>query len=106
MAAEAELGALYINVKEAIYIRQILEVMKHKQPCMPIITNNSTADGLIKSSIQPKRTKAMDMRLHWLHDREVQEQFFFYLTQEATTKEITGQDITQQHIIKASKVLC
>ena len=29
-AAEAELKALYINVKEVIYIRQILEAMRHK----------------------------------------------------------------------------
>jgi hypothetical protein len=53
-AAEAELGALYINAKEAVYIRQILTKMGHPQPKTPIKTNNSTAKGVINSKIQPK----------------------------------------------------
>ncbi len=63
--AEAELGALYINAKEAVYIQQILIKMGHPQPKIPIQTNNSTADGVIINKIQPKRTKAMDMRFRW-----------------------------------------
>ncbi len=35
-AAEAELGALYINAKEAAYIQQILIKMGHPQPKTPI----------------------------------------------------------------------
>jgi hypothetical protein len=31
-AAEAELGALYLNAKEAVYIQQILTEMGHPQP--------------------------------------------------------------------------
>ena len=77
-AAEAELGALYINAKEAIYLRQILHEMGHPQPRTPIQTDNSTAEGVINNKIQPKRTKAMDMRYHWLRDREAQGQFKFY----------------------------
>jgi hypothetical protein len=65
-AAEAELGALYINAKEAIYLRRILHEMGHPQPCTPILTDNMTAEGVINNKIQPKRTKAMDMRFHWL----------------------------------------
>ena len=74
-AAEAELGGLYINAREAIPARIVLEEMKHKQPPTPIQTDNSTACGVVNSNIQPKRTKAMDMRFHWLRDREAQEQF-------------------------------
>jgi len=77
-AAEAELGALYINAKEAVYIRQILTELGHQQPKTPIQTDNSTAEGVINSKIQPKRTKAMDMRYHWLRDREAQGQFRIY----------------------------
>jgi hypothetical protein len=36
LAAEAELGALYINAKEAVYFRQILNAMDHPQPRTPI----------------------------------------------------------------------
>ena len=76
-AAEAELGALYINTKEAIYLRQILHEMGHPQPRTPIFTNNTTAEGVINKKIQPKCTKAMDMRFHWLRDREAQGQLKF-----------------------------
>ena len=45
-AAEAELGALYINAREAVHIRNILKEMGHQQPPTPMQTDNSTADGL------------------------------------------------------------
>ena len=65
-AAEGELGALYINAKEKIYLLQILHEMGHSQPRTPIQTDNSTAEGVINNKIQPKQTKAMDMQYHWL----------------------------------------
>ena len=77
-AAEAELGALYINVREAVYLQQILDAMDHPQPQTPVQTDNTTAEGVINKKIQPKRTKAMDMRFHWLRDREAQGQFKIY----------------------------
>ena len=77
-AAEAELGALFFNAKEAVYLRQILIEMGHSQPRTPIQTDNTTAEGIINNKIQPKRTKAMDMRFHWLRDREAQGQFKIY----------------------------
>ena len=77
-AAEAELGALYINAREAVPMRQLLEEMGHKQPKTPIETDNSTALGVVNNNIQPRRTKAMDMRFHWLRDRESQQQFKYY----------------------------
>ena len=77
-AAEAELGALYLNAHEAVYLRQILTEMGHPQPRTPIQTNNLTAEGVVNSKIQPKRMKAMDMQFHWLRDRKAQEQFHIY----------------------------
>ena len=77
-ATEAELAALYIMAREAVYIRIILEEMGHKQPATPLQTDNSMAEGVINGKVQPKRTKAMDMRFHWLRDRECQEQFRIY----------------------------
>jgi hypothetical protein len=76
--AEAELGALYINAKEAVYIRQILIKMGHPQPKTPIQTGNLMGEGVITNKIQPKGTKAMDMRFHWLQDCEAQGQFRIY----------------------------
>jgi hypothetical protein len=77
-AAEAELGALFINAKEAVHMRRILQEMGHTQPRTPIQTDNSTAEGVINSRVRPKRTKSMDMRFEWLLDREQQGQFKIY----------------------------
>ena len=77
-ATEAELAALYIMAREAVYIRIILEEMGHPQPATPLQTDNAMADGVINGKVMPKRTKAMDMRFHWLRDRECQEQFRIY----------------------------
>ena len=77
-AAEAELGALYINSREAVPIRHLLEEMGHKQPPTPLQTDNAMANAVVNGKIQPKRTKAMDMRFHWLRDRECQQQFRIY----------------------------
>ena len=77
-AAEAEVGALFICAREAVYIRNILKEMGHPQPPTPIQTDNSTAEGVVNSNIQPKRTKAMDMRFHWLRDCETLQQLRIY----------------------------
>ena len=78
-AAEAEIGALYINARKGVEERNILEEMGHTQPPTPVQTDNSTAESIINLRVQPKRTKAMDMRFHWLRDRGVnQKQFKFY----------------------------
>ena len=74
-AAEAKIGALYINAREAVPTRITLEEMGHAQPPTPMQTDNTTALGVVTSNIQPKRTKAMDMRFHWLRCRAAQEQF-------------------------------
>ena len=77
-AAEAKLGVLYINAREAIPQRHVLEEMGHKQPSTPIQMDNSTALGVVNNNIQPRRTKAMDMHFHWLRCRELQQQFRFF----------------------------
>ena len=77
-ATEAELGALYIMAREAVYIRIVLEELGHKQPPTPLQTDNAMANAVVNGIVQPKRTKAMDMRFHWLRDRESQRQFRIY----------------------------
>ena len=77
-AAEAELGALFINAKHAIPMRNTLEELGHPQGRTPIQTDNSTANGVVNGKIQPKATKAMDMRYYWLRDREAQNFFQFH----------------------------
>jgi hypothetical protein len=74
-AANAKLGALYINAREAIPMQHLLKEMGHKQPPTPIQTDNSTALGVVTNNIQPCRTKAMDMQFHWLQCCDSQGQF-------------------------------
>eukprot|EP00985_Skeletonema_marinoi_P032621 scaffold39204_cov256-Skeletonema_marinoi.AAC.1 len=45
-ATEAELAALYITAREAVYIRIILDELGHKQPPTPLQTDNATAEGV------------------------------------------------------------
>ena len=77
-AAEAELGAMFLNAKTAVHLRQTLEELGHPQPPTPIQTDNTTAQGVATNKILPKATKSMDMKFHWLRDREFREQFRSY----------------------------
>jgi hypothetical protein len=51
LAAEAELGALYINAYKAVSMCNLLQEMGHPQPPTPIQTDNSTALGVVNSNI-------------------------------------------------------
>jgi hypothetical protein len=73
--AEAEFGALFVNAKEGTVTRTILSEMGHNQDATDLITENTTADGIINNIVQQKRSKAMDMQLYWVKDRVEQQQF-------------------------------
>ena len=77
-AAETELGALFYNDQEAVPIRHTLIEMGHIQPPTPIATDNTTALGIVTSSIRQKCSKAMDMRFHWMQDRVRQNHFLVH----------------------------
>ncbi len=70
-AAEAEIGALYINCREAIPTCHTLEYLGHTQPPTPIQTDNTTALSVINNNVT-KKLNAMDMKYHWLQCRESQ----------------------------------
>jgi hypothetical protein len=78
LAAEAKLGALFINAKMAVSMQRTLKEMGHPQTCTPIQTNNLTAHTLLTNKIMPKALKAMDMRFHWLRCCKAQDQYRFY----------------------------
>jgi hypothetical protein len=95
-AAEAELGAMYINARKAVEERIILEEMGHKQPATPVQVDNSTAKGIINKLVQPKRTKAMDMHFHWLQDCSTQKQFQFIGAPAPQIMPTTGRNIIRR----------
>ena len=74
-AAEAELGALFFNAREAAVIRIILTELGHPQPPTPITTDNLCAAGIANNTVKQKRSKAVDMRFYWIKCRVRQGQF-------------------------------
>lgn len=77
-AAEAEIGALFLNTKEGTVIRQTLQEMGHPQPATPVETDNTTACGIMNRTVKQVRSKAIDMRFYWVRDRVDQGQFRIY----------------------------
>jgi hypothetical protein len=74
-AAESEVGACFHNAQSGTPLRVTLTELGHTQPPTPLRTDNSTAFGIVNEKIKQKRSKAMDMRYHWLTDRVRQKQF-------------------------------
>ena len=68
-AMEAEIAAMYMNAQLLVGFRQTLEDMGHPQPPTLIRTDNKTACGIMDGTMKQKRSKAIDMRFHWLKDR-------------------------------------
>jgi hypothetical protein len=77
-AAEAEVGSIYNNAKEAAPLRVMLEEIGHLQPPNQIQTDNSTAYGIVNNKVNQKKYKAMDMRFYWVKDRISQGQYHVY----------------------------
>jgi hypothetical protein len=91
--AEAEIGALYINCREAIPDRHTLEYLGHKEPPTPTQTDNTTALGVVNKNVM-KKLKEMDMKYHWLQCRVNQHQFRHYL---AAGKSNNGNYVIKHH---------
>ena len=75
-ATEAEVGALFHNAQDACALRNTLEFLGHPQPATPIQTDNSCAEGIANDTVKQRRSKAIDMRFHWVKERVKQGQFY------------------------------
>ena len=53
-AAEADLGALFVNCREAIPAGQALEIMGHRHPPTQIQTDNATSLGVVTNNVTIK----------------------------------------------------
>ena len=61
-AAEAELGELFLNAREAKIMRLILFKLGHQQPATTIHCNNTTVIGIVNNTIKRQRSRSMEMR--------------------------------------------
>ena len=65
-------------MRDATILRNILADMGYPQPASPMQTDNKCADGISHGTVKLKRSKAFDMRYHWVRDRVHQGQFDVY----------------------------
>ena len=72
LAAEAEIGAAYINGQDSIPMRTLLLELGHSDPATPIQVDNSTTNGFANDTIKKKQSKAIDTRFYWIRDRTSQ----------------------------------
>jgi hypothetical protein len=68
-ASESEFASLYINGQEGSFERIILAALHYPQEPTVICTDNDTAVGIANDSVKIRRSKAIDMRYHWIRDR-------------------------------------
>ena len=66
ITVEAEMGAIFLNTREAIPARNALVEIGHPQGQTSIQTDNSTAHGVCNNNMQCKRSKSWDMRFYWM----------------------------------------
>ena len=68
-ASEAELAALFMNVKEGKVMRLALEELGHPQPPTPVHCDNKTATAIANDTIKKQRSRSMEMRYFWVTDQ-------------------------------------
>jgi hypothetical protein len=102
-AAESEVGACFHNAQSGAPLRVTLTELGHAQPPTLLSTDNSTAFGILSQTIKQKRSKAMDMRYHWLTDRVRQKQFDVYWR---PGRENLGDYHTKHHSAQHHKDMC
>lgn len=68
-AFEAEYAALYLNGQTAQALRNTLRDLGYPQQATPFISDNACAVGVANRTVKQRRSKAIDMRFHWLRDR-------------------------------------
>ena len=69
---------MFYNSRKSIPLRITLEEMGHPQPPTNITIDNSMAHRLTQGTMIPKKSKAMDMRFHWIKCQEAQD-YLLYL---------------------------
>jgi hypothetical protein len=76
-AAEAELGALFMNCQEGMILKSTLGDLGHPQPPIPVHCDNVTAVGIASNTIKRQRSCAMEMKYFWTCEKDAQKVFLF-----------------------------
>ena len=68
LAAEVELGALFLNCREPKILCLVLEELGHLQPPTPVACNNSTTTVIANNMVKKARSRSMEIRYFWVAD--------------------------------------
>ena len=66
---EAEYAALFLTDRAITNACLILHDLGHKQKATNIVCDNSCAVGIANDTVKQRRSKAIDMRYHWIRDQ-------------------------------------
>jgi hypothetical protein len=68
-------AAFHTGQQMASGLRKTLLDLGYPQPPTYILVDNEVASGIASNTIEPKRTKSIDMQSHWLRDRVQMQEF-------------------------------
>ena len=74
-SAEYEIASDFANGQDTTVIRCVLIEMDHPQLPSPKKVDNTTEISFINGTMKEKQTKSIDMKCHWLKDRQNQKGF-------------------------------
>jgi hypothetical protein len=74
-AAEAELGALFLNCKEGIIFQLTLEELGHPQLQTPVHCDNATTIGIANNTVKWQQSRLMEMKYFWVGDKVAQDAY-------------------------------
>jgi hypothetical protein len=77
-AAEAKLGALFVNAQKAKVLHLTLAELGHPQPPMPIHIESTTTVGISNYTIKQQCSCTMKLQYFWCLDGKMQKHFTFY----------------------------
>jgi hypothetical protein len=66
LAAEAEIGAIFLNAKDGAVLRTTSAELGHPRPTTPLQTKNTTVTCYSNYTIKQKRLRAMNMQFYWI----------------------------------------
>ena len=72
---EAEYAAAFMTGQLGAGLRRTLHDLGYPQPPTYILVDNKVAHGIASNTIEPKRTKSIDMQFHWLRNRVQLQEF-------------------------------
>jgi len=104
-ASETEYASLYETGCALMPVRTILAALDFPQETTTIYTDNLIAKNICARLVRPKRSKAIDMRYHWIRDR-VDDKYFDVVWLPSTSKSIMCVDaLTKIHPVKKHEEL-